>query len=114
MGLIIFKITVLESTTFQLLNIQISIYKKKKQNYSAFREQLYLKNVLFIFFFFIDDLTIDYQFTFNLSKKDDLRFTQINFQNSPSKSDVDADFSITCSVIAKMNITVKPGTYLKQ
>lgn len=57
----------------------------------------------------LDDLTIDYQFTFNLSKKDDLRFTQINFQNSPSKSDVDADFSITCSVMAKMNITVRPG-----
>jgi len=60
---------------------------------------------------FLDDLTIDYQFTFNLSKKDDLRFTQINFQNSPSKSDVDADFSITCSVMAKMNITVRPGTF---
>lgn len=63
------------------------------------------------FLFFVDDLTIDYQFTFNLSKKDDLRFTQINFQNSPSKSDVDADFSITCSVMAKMNITVKPGMF---
>lgn len=62
-----------------------------------------------LLFCFIDDLTIDYQFTFNLSKKDDLRFTQINFQNSPSKSDVDADFSITCSVMAKMNITVKSG-----
>lgn len=53
------------------------------------------------------DLTIDYQFTFNLSKKDDRHFTQINFKNSPPKSDIDADFSITCSESAKMNISIK-------
>ncbi|XP_063233286.1 attractin-like protein 1 [Bacillus rossius redtenbacheri] len=53
------------------------------------------------------DLTIDYQFTFNLSKKEDRHYTQINFKNSPPKPDVDADFSITCSVMAKMNITLK-------
>lgn len=57
------------------------------------------------------DLTIDYQFTFNLSKKEDRHFTQINFRNSPGKPDIDADFTITCSVAAKMNITVrKAGT----
>lgn len=53
------------------------------------------------------DLTIDYQFTFNLSKKEDRHFTQINFRNSPIKSDIDADFSIVCSVSAKMNITIR-------
>ncbi|XP_069690268.1 attractin-like protein 1 isoform X2 [Periplaneta americana] len=53
------------------------------------------------------DLTIDYQFTFNLSKKEDRHYTQINFKNSPPKPDVDADFSITCSVMAKMNVTMK-------
>lgn len=53
------------------------------------------------------DLTIDYQFTFNLSKKEDRHFTQINFRNSPIKSDIDADFTITCSVAAKMNITIR-------
>lgn len=53
------------------------------------------------------DLTIDYQFTFNLSKKEDRHFTQINFRNSPIKSDIDADFSILCSVAAKMNITIR-------
>nr|CAD7262632.1 unnamed protein product [Timema shepardi] len=53
------------------------------------------------------DLTIDYQFTFNLSKKEDRHYTQINFKNSPPKPDVDADFTITCSVMAKMNITMK-------
>ncbi|KAG8231674.1 hypothetical protein J437_LFUL007448 [Ladona fulva] len=56
-----------------------------------------------------DDLTIDYQFTFNLSKKEDRHYTQINFKNSPPKPDVDADFHITCSVFAKMNISVKTG-----
>lgn len=64
-------------------------------------------DILMIDAFFADDLTIDYQFTFNLSKKEDRHFTQINFKNSPIKADVDADFSITCSVLAKMNITVK-------
>lgn len=53
------------------------------------------------------DLTIDYQFTFNLSKKEDRHYTQINFRNSPAKADIDADFTITCSVAAKMNITVR-------
>ena len=42
------------------------------------------------------DLTIDYQFTFNLSKKEDRHYTQINFRNSPIKADIDADFTITC------------------
>lgn len=53
------------------------------------------------------DLTIDYQFTFNLSKKEDRHYTQINFRNSPVKNDIDADFTITCSVSAKMNITIR-------
>jgi hypothetical protein len=72
----------------------------------------WLHDILIYFFFFTDDLTIDYQFTFNLSKKEDRHYTQINFKNSPPKPDVDADFSITCSVMAKMNITVKTGNYI--
>ncbi|XP_046382799.1 attractin-like protein 1 isoform X2 [Ischnura elegans] len=62
------------------------------------------------------DLTIDYQFTFNLSKKEDRHYTQINFKNNPPKPDVDADFHISCSVYAKMNISIKtansPERYL--
>lgn len=58
-------------------------------------------------FSFSDDLAIDYQFTFNLSKKEDRHYRAINFKNSPPKPDVDADFTITCSVLAKMNITIK-------
>lgn len=53
------------------------------------------------------DLTIDYQFTFNLSKKEDRHFTQINFRNSPQKADIDVDFSVICSELAKMNITIR-------
>lgn len=60
-----------------------------------------------MFNFISDDLAIDYQFTFNLSKKEDRHYRAINFKNSPPKPDVDADFSITCSVIARMNITIK-------
>jgi len=50
-------------------------------------------------------LTTDYQFTFNLSKPEDKHFTAINFKNSLTKADVDVDFSITCSVPAKMKMT---------
>ncbi|XP_020278926.1 attractin-like protein 1 isoform X2 [Pseudomyrmex gracilis] len=53
------------------------------------------------------DLAIDYQFTFNLSKKEDRHYRAINFKNSPPKPEVDAEFSITCSVLAKMNVTIK-------
>lgn len=66
------------------------------------------------FFLFSDELTIDYQFTFNLSKKEDRHYTQINFRNSPVKSDIDADFLITCSVLAKMNITVREGNSMER
>ncbi|CAG7724473.1 unnamed protein product [Allacma fusca] len=55
------------------------------------------------------ELQIDYQFTFNLSKKEDRHYNQINFRNSPSKIDIDAEFHIHCSIPAKMNITVKIG-----
>ena len=54
-----------------------------------------------------DDLAIDYQFTFNLSKSDDKHFTAINFKNEPTKVDVDVDFSVSCSVPAKMNISYR-------
>ncbi|KAL1514087.1 hypothetical protein ABEB36_003406 [Hypothenemus hampei] len=53
------------------------------------------------------DLTIDYQFTFNLSKKEDRHFRQINFRNSPQKADIDVDFAVSCSEMAKMNITIR-------
>ena len=52
--------------------------------------------------FLTDDLAIDYQFTFNLSKSDDKHFTAINFKNEPTKMDVDVEFSISCSVAAKV------------
>lgn len=59
------------------------------------------------FIFFPDELTIDYQFTFNLSKADDKHFTAINFNNKPKRVNVDVDFSIKCSVPAKLNVTYK-------
>jgi len=55
------------------------------------------------------DLAIDYQFTFNLSKPEDKHYTAINFKNVPTKADVDVDFSISCSVDAKMNLTYRTG-----
>ncbi|KAG1676692.1 Attractin-like protein 1 [Nymphon striatum] len=52
------------------------------------------------------NLTIDYQFTFNMSKPDDAHLTQINFQNTPLMNDVDVEFSIKCSSKARVNITL--------
>lgn len=52
-------------------------------------------------------LALDFQFTFNLTKPEDLHYRQINFLNQPKRSDLNTDFHITCSVPAKMNITYK-------
>jgi uncharacterized protein YccT (UPF0319 family) len=59
-------------------------------------------------------LAIDYQFTFNLSKKEERYLRAINFKNSPPKADIDAEFSITCSVLAKMNVTMKKMNSLEK
>ncbi|XP_064629979.1 attractin-like protein 1 isoform X2 [Lineus longissimus] len=53
------------------------------------------------------NLATDYQFTFNLSKKDDRHLTHINFLNIPHTPDRDVDFSINCSDDAMLNVTVK-------
>lgn len=58
---------------------------------------------------FLDELQIDYQFTFNLSKREDQYYTKINFRNTPNKQDIDADFQVTCSMLAKMNISYVKG-----
>ncbi|KAI0241830.1 Attractin-like protein 1 [Lamellibrachia satsuma] len=52
------------------------------------------------------ELLTDYQFTFNLSKKEDAHYTHINFMNTPVKSDHDVDFTVNCSGHAYINITV--------
>ncbi|KAG7168510.1 Attractin-like [Homarus americanus] len=56
---------------------------------------------------YVDDLQIDYQFTFNLSKIEDRHIRQINFFNVPTKSDVDTDFDIYCSKATKIKISSK-------
>ncbi|KAK3590248.1 hypothetical protein CHS0354_041323 [Potamilus streckersoni] len=54
------------------------------------------------------DLKTDYQFTFNLSKKDDDKYyTQINFMNIPSANDKDVDFTVNCSGQALLNISYR-------
>lgn len=55
------------------------------------------------------NLTIDFQYTFNMSKSDDRYFTRINFMNVPMKPDVDVDFTITCSEDALVNISIGAG-----
>ncbi|UYV73510.1 ATRN [Cordylochernes scorpioides] len=51
-------------------------------------------------------LNIDFQYTFNMSKAEDRYYTSINFMNTPSKSDVDVDFTLSCSERALANISV--------
>lgn len=53
------------------------------------------------------DLQLDFQFTFNLSKKEDRHIKQINFRNVPLKPDLDLEFSVLCSSVAKLNISVR-------
>ena len=52
-----------------------------------------------------DELQVDFQFTFNLSKDEDKHIDSINFMVTPHKQDIDADFIITCSSNASMNLT---------
>ena len=88
-----------------------NINSYEKQNIIMWQNvQNYLTSRIYIaipfeskLFLFADELAIDYQFTFNLSKSDDKHLTGINFKNTPTKMDVDVDFSITCSVPAKVS-----------
>nr|XP_021208146.1 attractin-like protein 1 isoform X1 [Bombyx mori] len=73
----------------------------KCDNTNHYHADLYNKGACYY------DLTVDYQFTFNLSKKEDRHLSAINFRNAPVKPDVDADFSIACSAHARMNLTVR-------
>lgn len=57
------------------------------------------------------NLTIDFQYTFNMSKVDDKYLTRINFMNVPMKPDVDVDFTITCSKSAYVNISIGSRKY---
>lgn len=66
---------------------------------------------MIIFMLLPDDLQIDYQFTFNLSKHEDRHIRQINFFNVPTKSDVDTDFDIFCSKDTKIKISAKTSEY---
>ncbi|XP_055874464.1 attractin-like protein 1 isoform X2 [Biomphalaria glabrata] len=56
-------------------------------------------------------LNTDFQYTFNLSKREDINFTQINFLNIPLSSDRDVDFTLNCSTGALINITYKSKTF---
>ncbi|XP_053204126.1 attractin-like protein 1 [Panonychus citri] len=56
------------------------------------------------------NLSVDFQYTFNMSKPEDSHFTRINFMNVPAKPDVDVDFTIACSSFALVNISVGSPT----
>lgn len=57
------------------------------------------------------NLTIDFQYTFNMSKSDDKYLTRINFMNVPMKTDVDVDFTISCSKSSLVNISIGSSEY---
>ncbi|CAL1533125.1 unnamed protein product [Lymnaea stagnalis] len=56
-------------------------------------------------------LNTDFQYTFNLSKREDSNFTQINFLNTPMSSDRDVDFTLNCTSDALVNITYKSKSF---
>ncbi|XP_028966843.1 attractin [Galendromus occidentalis] len=53
-------------------------------------------------------LSIDFQYTFNLSHEDP--FTSINFMNMPPRVGHDVEFQISCSTPALVNISIGVGT----
>ncbi|KAL4231921.1 hypothetical protein ACF0H5_009497 [Mactra antiquata] len=57
------------------------------------------------------DLRTDYQFTFNLSKNEDMHYTGINFMNIPLANDRDVEFTLNCSGSALINITWKSKSH---
>lgn len=56
------------------------------------------------------NLSIDFQYTFNMSKYEDRHFNKINFMNMPHRPDLDVDFTITCSNKALFNISFGSAT----
>ncbi len=55
------------------------------------------------------NLTMGYQYTFNMSKPDDRFYTRINFMNIPMTPDIDVEFMIQCQESALVNISIGSG-----
>jgi hypothetical protein len=55
------------------------------------------------------NLTMGYQYTFNMSKPDDRFYTRINFMNVPMTPDIDVEFMIQCQESALVNISIGSG-----
>lgn len=56
------------------------------------------------------NLTMGYQYTFNMSKPDDRFYTRINFMNVPMTPDIDVEFMIQCQETALVNISIGSST----
>uniref|UniRef100_A0A6G1SGD8 Attractin n=1 Tax=Aceria tosichella TaxID=561515 RepID=A0A6G1SGD8_9ACAR len=52
------------------------------------------------------NLTTDYQYTFNMSKPEDHFYSEINFINVPIRRESDVDFSIACSRLALVDVSI--------
>ncbi|CAG2113222.1 unnamed protein product [Medioppia subpectinata] len=57
------------------------------------------------------NLTMGYQYTFNMSKPDDRFYTRINFMNVPMTPDIDVEFMIQCQESALVNISIGSATF---
>ncbi|XP_022110454.1 attractin-like protein 1 isoform X2 [Acanthaster planci] len=56
------------------------------------------------------NLTVNYQYTFNLSSNDDLYLTMINLMTSPGVSNRDMEFELRVSKAINMNITFRSNS----
>ena len=56
---------------------------------------------------------MDYQFTFNLSRKADKHLTAINFKSQPTKSDVDVSFAVKCIHRGGQSTNAKVPNFVK-
>ncbi|XP_054167519.1 attractin-like protein 1 [Oppia nitens] len=57
------------------------------------------------------NLTMGYQYTFNMSKPDDRFYTRINFMNVPMTPDIDVEFMIQCQESALVNISIGSASF---
>ncbi|OQV18166.1 Attractin [Hypsibius exemplaris] len=60
------------------------------------------------------ELPVGYQFTFNLTKPEDLHLTGINFKTIPSEKEFDVKFTLLCSNDSLVNISFKTAHMLHE
>ena len=70
-----------------------------------------LSHCVISFNVFLDELLVDFRYTFNFSKQEDQYVTRINLQSEPKFDDRDIEFTISCRGMADTNLTLYSCMY---